>query len=262
MADNESQNKKALLFFELSDDRLRYHCKLPDCGKSVSASKDWNCVSHLKHKHTEIYLNTISKNFPHAIELKRLKFIQDCALIVAGDGRAFNALQDEGLLGISEEKLMEFKRANRPVDMSTNVPEIKLYIHQAALKLKEMIKNELKGQSLSLMTDIASKNGKSIISIDAQYMREGQIMLRCLGMFVMKKHSHNARNIKDAISECLEKFEISPKQIISFTTDNASNMIAMVEQFNEGGSNYDENLTERNENTFIQPEESIVHASE
>lgn len=246
MADKkESQNKKAERYFNKSDDGLKYWCQIPGCDRFVLASNTYNCVSHLKHRHTRIYLTKITCEVSDtSIAMKRLKFIQNCAQLVAGDGRSFNTLKDEGVLGLVEDQLNEFKQAHCPVDMNANFPELKLYIHNAAQKIKEIIEMELKDQALALMTDIASKNGRSIISIDAQYMCNGEIILRCLGMLEMKKHSHTARNIKDTIWECLTKYGIKSKQIFSLTTDNASNMISLVELCNEDDVEGNEGVTE------------------
>lgn len=82
------------------------------------------------------------------------------------------------------------------------------------------------------MVDAASKNNKSILGISAQYPAEGKMNTYVLGMTYMEK-AHTSTYMKNLVKNCLEKYDVPGDQVVSFTTDNASAMIAMTRQFDE-----------------------------
>lgn len=62
-------------------------------------------------------------------------------------------------------------------------------------------------------------------------MLDSSVVIRSIGMMHLDS-SHTARHIADKIFEQLKIFEIKSTQLIAITTDNASNMTAMVNRFN------------------------------
>lgn len=161
-------------------------------------------------------------------------FIQNCVEIVTVNARPFRILSDSGFKKLVFEQLQELEQGNCGINLSNeNFPEIKTYIVNVSKKIIEQIKVEAKNKMVSLMVDIATKNNKSLIGISLQYIVRGNILVRSIGMIEMKE-SHTAVYISKLMKECLTLYNISTKQIISITSDNASNMIAMVNHFNAG----------------------------
>lgn len=70
-----------------------------------------------------------------------------------------------------------------------------------------------------------------MLGLSLQYMRDGEIKVRTVGRIELTK-AHTAQNIKDEILARLREFGIKPNQIVSITSDNASNMISMIKLLN------------------------------
>lgn len=71
---------------------------------------------------------------------------------------------------------------------------------------------------------------------------------------ILLSEAHTAENIKNKMLACLKIFDIKASQIVSITTDNASNMIAMIKSFNQvadNSSDEDDNADNENENDFL-----------
>lgn len=92
----------------------------------------------------------------------------------------------------------------------------------------------------SLSTDIVSKNNRSILGIWAQYIVDGDLRVRCLGMEELTQR-HTGKYISEVIISCLAEYNIAPLQMMSITADNASNMRSTLVQINENLENVIEN---------------------
>lgn len=100
-------------------------------------------------------------------------------------------------------------------------------IEEAYSYIQMQIKSEVKDILVSLMVDIRSKRGKSILGMQIQYIRDGQIKIRTIGMIRMLK-PHTGAYIAELIEKKLKEYSISLDQIYSFTTDNGANMLKAV----------------------------------
>lgn len=110
-------------------------------------------------------------------------------------------------------------------------PAVLEHIEYLSSAIINAIKLEIKDRLLSLMVDIGMRNRRDILGVSVQYMRDSKIYIRSLGMILMTE-SHTALNINNKILACLKIFDIKPCQIVSITSDNASNMISMIKWFN------------------------------
>lgn len=110
-------------------------------------------------------------------------------------------------------------------------PAVLEHIDYLSNAIINAIKLETKDRLISLMVDIGTRNRRDILGISVQYMHDGHIKIRSLGMMLLNK-SHTAENIKIGIMACLRIFDVKPCQIVSITSDNASNMISMIKLFN------------------------------
>jgi hypothetical protein len=230
----DSQTTRALLYFTPIENKT-YKCNIENCEKSVSGLKPGNLVSHLRHCHQIIYAEVINPKKDEKFYIrKRLKFIQNCAEIVAINGRPFTYLTDSGFSKIIEENFNDLQTAGFGVNLQ-EYSELKEYIAELAEKIKIKIKTEAKGRFVSLMVDIAKKNNRSFLGISVQYLDNGVVRVRCLGTLQLKS-SHTSLYIKEIISSCLLLFDISVEQLTSITTDNGANMLAMIDLFNDDSS--------------------------
>lgn len=74
------------------------------------------------------------------------------------------------------------------------------------------------------MVDAATRNGRSMFGINIQYR---YLRLATLAMYELKK-AHTAEYLGDVVLNVLNRYGIKLEQILTFTTDNGSNMLAMV----------------------------------
>lgn len=234
-----SQNEKAKKFFEkLPVDEIeknQYKCIISECGKIVKAANLYSLVSHLKHSHHQIYNKEINPQatYSKSIAIKKMEFIQNCAQMITVNGRPFAIFRDSGFHNITKSLLDELKENDQGINLNDQrYPEIFGYIAEAAKKIKTKIENEVSGRLISVMADIGTRHEKSLFGISVQYVIEGKIIIRCIGMMHIRKR-HQALNLKEILEKKLNEYGIKMSQIVAFTTDNGSNLKKMVKLFSD-----------------------------
>lgn len=73
---------------------------------------------------------------------------------------------------------------------------------------------------------------QSILGINLRYIIDGKIIERCIGMIPLDEQ-HTSKNIAISVKKCIDKFGINLKQVKSITTDNARNVIGVVDYLDE-----------------------------
>lgn len=267
---SNSQNDRALQYFEqILKENGTFKCNVENCYKILNGKKCSNLVAHIRCSHLKIYERFIAPTKDKSYyELKRLKFVQNCAEIIAINGRPFTALQDSGFRKIVEKDLEELREHNCGFNLDDeHFIELKDYIQEVASKIKNKIKADTRAKFVSLMVDSARKNDKSFLGINIQYAVDGRVELRLLGM-VQLKQAHTAQYIKEVIVTCLLLYDIGVDQIVSITTDNGANMLAMIDLFNKADDNTDavnnaddDDQEHINNDSNINADESVESAS-
>lgn len=230
-----SQNSRALEFFEeqpASQPGVKmFKCKI--CNENKSGKTTKNLVTHLEHKHFEIYERSvkISSEKKSYCE-KRLELIQNCVERVTINKEPFTSLLKSGFMKIIANKLQKFEKAGFGITFDRNLNVIKEHLHATAGKIRGKLKIEMKGRLISISADIVTKNHRSYLGIYAQYILNNEIVVRCIGMEELHE-SHTGFYLSEVIRKCLKKYDIDVSQIISITTDNGRNMIKMIEHLNE-----------------------------
>lgn len=244
MPKQKSQNEKAKTYFQVfEEERQIYRCKIENCDKKISAKNAFCFVSHLRHVHNNLYRDEINTNVIDAksVAYKRLEMIQHCAEIVTVNGRPFSNLCDSGFHNLIRDKMDLLSENKQGIILNYPFTEIKQYIFATAAKIEEHIKTEVREKFIGAMIDIGSKNSWSFLSIHIQYNVNGRIKARNIGLKRMKKR-HKSEYIEELLTSHFEKFGIDKLAIFSFTTDNASNMLATVRLFDDDiGDNVEEN---------------------
>lgn len=246
-----SQTEKAKKYFtpvSIDGENQLFKCTILNCKKIINGKKQANLVSHIRACHQQIYKNEIAptKDEKYYKE-KRLKFVQNCAELIGINGRPFGSLLDSGFQKFVESDLKELSEGGDGLNINDNgFKEIRAYIEQIAVKIKNQIKCEVKGQFICLMVDIARKNNKSFLGINIQYTVDGIVKCRSLGMKQLKQ-AHTSKFIKEVISNCFLLFDITVDQLVSITTDNGSNMMAMIDLYNDDDVNSEENNSEESQ---------------
>lgn len=235
MSKKQSLNEKARVYFESFDEqKSTFRCKIENCGKVISGKNSSAFVSHIKHVHTELFQDKIAVDSinPTVIAVKRLELIQQLTEIVTVNGRPFNYLADSGFQDVIREKVDFLRANNSSIELKCPYSDIKKYIFETEIKMREHIKAETGDRVVAMMIDIGSRNSWSFLSMSLQYVIDGYIKVRNIGIIRMEKR-HKAQYIEERIVEQLGKFGIDKLAVFVFTTDNASNMIAAVKLFDD-----------------------------
>lgn len=214
----------------------QFKCIVSNCGKLLCGKKIQNLCTHLKTKHFALYeTNVKSAVDPKLLAFERLKLIQNCAEIITVNGRVFAALNDSGFKKIIYEKFFFLQENGYGDGLSApKYPAVKEYIHFVVHKIEEKIKIEVKNKFVSLMIDSATKNNRSIVGLNVQFLLDGANTIRCIGMIHMNE-SQSGKNLFGAVMKRLDIFGIKLSQLIAITSDNGKNMVSMTNVFN---SNY------------------------
>lgn len=224
-----------------NDNNKHTHFVCVECNSTISGQKQSNIVAHMESKHLEIFRKRLSEKAKTkfdtgAVEIRRLRLIQNMTESVTRNGRPLAMLCDTGYRKIIQKELEALQKTGHGTgftDGKNKCPPVVLdHIKYLSTEIIDAVKLEINGLLLSLMIDIGSRNGRDILGISIQYMHHQRVVIRSLGMILFKE-SHTALNIKNKLMACLTLFGIKPNRIVSITSDNASNMIAMVKTFNQ-----------------------------
>lgn len=230
----------ALSFYVQEGDSDFYKCVVCNPNKRVSGKKKFNLVSHLRSCHPDKF-EISSETSELDIKKERLRIIQSLSEIVTVNGRPFNCLSDSGLLRLIRKDLDGLENARHGIVTNKNWLEVKEYVKHIASEIQKEIGADVQNKIISVLLDIGSRNGKSILGVAIQFMKDDVIGNKTIGMIPLSK-SHTVSYIIDELKECLKTYSIDINQIIAFVSDNASNMIAAAKRL-------DEFIIGQNENT-------------
>lgn len=228
----ETKGSKALAFFDEVGMREAdgvskqlFMCQL--CGKELIGSNPSNLASHLHHKHSQIYADNIA-NVDETVQIKRLKLLQNCVSIVALGGRPCACLMDFGFQQIVAKQLSEFQLAGHPLHLKQiDQPDVHEYLHHAADLVRGEVKDAIKNRPISVQIDLASRLGRTFFAIDVQYVEKSNVIIHNIGMVILDK-SHTSENILESYRNCLKRYDIGRKQVVSITGDNGKDVQKMI----------------------------------
>ena len=137
------------------------------------------------------------------------------------------------------------------LNITVNAHNIMDHVSLSVEHIKTIIKAELCNKLFCLKFDTASRFRRSVLGINAQFITDGKVVVRSLGMIELTKR-HTAENLKQEVIMMLHDYGLNVEQIYTSTTDNGANMIKSVEllkeyqYINEGGENEEhiENTTQ------------------
>lgn len=196
------------------------------CDAKINGAKGWNLAQHLQHCHANLYDEIAGEK--ETPEVKRLKFLQNCVEIVSVNARPFASLLDSGFQNIVKDTLHELHLGGYGINLShPNLIQVKNHLQETAQLIQDEIKKETKDRPLSLLVDIATRNRRSICGFSVQYILNGERKVRSIGMVELLE-AHTGKYIAKVIIDRLKEFGISLCQILTITTDNASNILKMV----------------------------------
>lgn len=229
---------KVLKYFEkmqpVDTNITKYKCKIDKCNRNLSGKQHSNLLKHVRRMHANFFETNIQKKIrPLTLVQKRMKFIQNSVEIVTMNGRSFLHLNDSGYKKQIDEKLDELVTAGLSEGLTgPNFTAIKKRIAYLAEQIKMQIEEEVKDRFVALMIDFATKNNRSFMGVSLQYVCNGRIEERSIGILEMNS-SHTSRHILAVLIDLLNSFGIEKSRVLSVTTDNAPNLTLMVKLLNE-----------------------------
>lgn len=255
-----------------STTNTHYICKL--CNSTMSGVQPSNITAHMESKHREKFNSewkaVASGSLQQEMEILRMEMIQNMTEIVTVNCRPFSSLSDSGFQKIMRRDIDLLDSAGLAHGITLNgkiPPAVEDHMKHLAESIMKIIEEEVKDIPVSMMVDIGTRNGRDILGVSIQYFRNGRVVVRSIGNFEFPI-AHTGENIKIKILECLKTFKISPSQVISITSDNASNMLSMIKSFNreldkEGAHNAGNwNDDERNDTTDADYFDSMISNDE
>ncbi|XP_065320689.1 uncharacterized protein LOC135928222 [Gordionus sp. m RMFG-2023] len=187
--------------------------------------------------------NTAKEKFPK-IKIDKSKVFECIVWLITVHNLPINLVNYEGFRILLDPIC-------HSLQMKINTRSVVDKIKYTASEIRLQIIHELKNKLISLKIDTATRYNKSILGINVQYIKDGQIQVRTLGMIELIK-IHTGINLKEEIQTILKKYQIDLKQIYSITVDNGANMLKMVDTMARDQLNNDNDLSNSNENNLSQ----------
>lgn len=153
------------------------------------------------------------------------------------NGRPMTAINDTGFRKILNPILNSFKNNG----MTINIPNLKNDLTQEALKIRIVIKEEVKDRLISLKLDCATRMNRAILGVNIQYVEKSLIVLRTLDMIQLEQ-KHTGEYLVSVLINILTSYDIKLEQIYTITTDNGSNMLKAIRELQPESDAIDENI--------------------
>lgn len=209
------------------------------CKQKISNNHHGNKIRHLKLCHANIF-GMVKKNMKKGKKTQYTsQFTVDLSIdrlyagfveLVSKNGRPFCITQDSGMRAIIDPIVDGIFRTTGD-RITINPSTIKVKLHDACERVKNVIRSEVLKKPIALMLDIATKHNRSILGINIRYYIENRFVTRTIGMELLR-NSHTANEIYMTLSGTFRDYGIDPIQIISYTTDNAGNVVNVCDWLN------------------------------
>lgn len=191
-------------FFEYDDSLKKSQCKL--CKKKVTGHHRGNLIRHLHSFISETGAHQALLNNESFERLRSEKIsdrlrgsnntkddvnsiINACVALVTINARPFSMLDDSGFQQIINLALGD---ASQEVINSRNIPK---YISKAAEQMREHIREEIDGKMVSIKIDGVTRQGRSIMGVNIQFVMNGEIQVRTLAMKTIEQaHTGTYKN--------------------------------------------------------------------
>lgn len=197
------------------------------CKQDINCTSETNIVPHLKNKHkNEFKLHVDIESCTEEPSVTRLKLLQSCVELVTINGKKFSTLSCSGFLHSHENTLNKLNLAGYALKLKDpHLNEVKEHLKKTAKRMREKIKEEVRGKMLSLMIDGATRNGRSLLGFSVQYAEDCTVKVVTLGVKELIQE-YTSEYLCAVIKKTLEQYGINLHLIITVTSDNASNMLA------------------------------------
>lgn len=232
MNKSNTRINRALPFFEAIEStessgvkKNCFQCKL--CKEIKNGTQKSNLIIHLQRKHKDIFESEIVLKSDPPAERDRMKLLQHLTEIVTINKTPFNLLLKSGFQKIISEQLRKLEEVGMGINLhDPNLTQIKEHLHDTADRIKKKLKTEVDNKFFAMSCDVVSKNSRSILGIYIQYILQGVLKVRCIGMIELKQR-HDGEYLCHIVNARLHEFGWTMHRVVSLTTDNAGNMRTM-----------------------------------
>lgn len=219
------------------------------CGTNISGKRPFNLKRHVSHVHPDFPAVIIENEASNCIETDLLNSFTEMFTV---NGRPFSLLKDSGFSKMYKILVDQIEK-NTKQKVHIDVNKVKDHIESTKEQMTEKLKNEVQNRPIALMMDIATKNNRSILGVNIQYVIGNRIVLRTLRMIRLNE-SHTGKHLAELVVSILAEYGISMEQLFSVTTDNAGYMLLSSEILDEFASN---NADDENEELIELSEDQI-----
>lgn len=236
-----NQEKAATQWFSYDKTAKKSTCLVSKCGKKLAGNCSSNQYRHLRTVHVKFYTEKVAPiKDKGKKKLANISAIPVCinkelvseslVEMIGANGYPLSVVNSSGLRMLLNPILSALKSAGEK--LTVNVEFMKEQLKKKADGIREKIKHECQGKLVTVMLDTTTRHNRAILGVKLQYMFDGKLKVRCIGMIKIKE-KHSAMNICDMVTKLLLEFNISLEQILSMTSDNAPNMTNIVDLMNE-----------------------------
>lgn len=216
-------------YYEFDNITLTNKCKIDSCSKVFKGNVISNLKRHIKNCHRSVAIslnldnnNDFQEQAPSESKKQKLEYnkttiTQACVGLCSKRSLPFKFFDYPELKFLLDPLFLKNK-------LNITAKNIINNINDAAFQIRNMIKKEVKNKIISLKVDSASRFNRSILGINCQYLINGVVKVRTLGMIELLK-SHTAENLCTEILQILKLYDIEIPQIFTITTDNGANMV-------------------------------------
>lgn len=207
--------------FQLSE-KGGMDCQIEKCNSSLACHKPSNLKRHIEQRHKVEF----AQLFPGEISAKKrsqldaYNSLQDAIELVTVNGYPFAMLNASGMRGFIKSRVQPLRSQGHVVEI--NRQKIAQKVAEASDIIRNRIKTEVSGKTVSVMFDVCTISTLSTFGVNVTYMENSKVVCRTLGISKIDER-HTAVNLADMLFDLLEKYGISLFKVLSITTDTARN---------------------------------------
>lgn len=198
-----------------------------------------NLLQHMKSHHKKEFeevkaVNNATKSSTSLTDEQTMTqtVLKECTNLIAVHGLPFQAMNYAAF-----QNLLSLIPNNAA---TISAQALKKNVQDSAAEARYKLAGELRDKMISLKVDIASLSTRSFFGVNAQYIKDGQVILRNLGVVEIFER-HISEHLKELLIRTLLRFMIKNEQIYCITTDNGANVLKMsrlISQDNATSHNY------------------------
>lgn len=133
----------------------------------------------------------------------------------------------------SESYRMSNGELAKKLGVSLDRDRVRQYVISAAEDLKDEIRKEIKNKMVFLKFDCATRIQTNYLGINIRFVDSNDRPVTKTLQVLDTQNRHTSRELKVLINKCLAEFKITPRNVLCCVTDNASNMVKLVRDFNQ-----------------------------